>query len=209
MRNITKVKDITGNKYNRLTALRIVSYKPVKWECRCDCGNIHIVSASNLTTGQVKSCGCLHGGCYRHNQSRTRLYRIYAKIKRRCYVKDDPAYHNYGGRGIEMCDEWKDSFINFSEWAYSNGYNDSLTIDRIDNNEGYNPENCRWADYYQQSNNRRYNRIISYEGKDQTLAEWCREKNISYGTIWARLKSGMTFEEAINKPIISGRRNNA
>ena len=205
MRNCKKIKDISGQKFNKLTAIRIVSHKPVKWECKCECGNTHIVSTSNLVTGAVKSCGCMHHGKIKHNQSFTRLYRIYAKMKRRCYVKDDVAYARYGGRGIYICDEWLNSFDAFSKWAYENGYEDSLSIDRIDNDKGYYPDNCRWATKYQQSNNRRFNRRFTFEGKTQTLSQWCAEKNMNYGTVWWRLKQGMSFGEAITKPIISER----
>ena len=176
MRNCKKIKDISGQKFNKLTAIRIVSHKPVKWECKCECGNTHIVSTSNLVTGAVKSCGCMHHGKIKHNQSFTRLYRIYAKMKRRCYVKDDVAYAKYGGRGIYICDEWLNSFDAFSKWAYENGYEDSLSIRRF-----------------------------TFEGKTQTLSQWCAEKNMNYGTVWWRLKQGMSFGEAITKPIISER----
>ena len=202
MRNTSKIRDISGQKFNMLTAIRIAERNPLKWECLCDCGNTCIVRAGNIIHNKQKSCGCLsrkgnptHGQCY------TRVYHIYAKIKRRCFAKDDPAYPRYGGRGITMCDEWKNSFEEFSKWAYANGYADNLSIDRIDNNGSYTPENCRWSDLYCQANNKRNNVIYCYEGKTQTLPNWCREKNMSYKVVWYRLSKGWPFEKAISTPV--------
>ena len=203
MRNTSKIKDIAGQKFNMLTAVKIAQRNPLKWECKCDCGNTAYVSSRNLIHGKQKSCGCLsHRGNPKHNQCYTRVYRIYAKIKRRCFIVDDAAYSRYGGRGITMCDEWKDSFEVFSKWAYANGYKDNLSIDRIDNNGNYCPENCRWVDDYCQSNNRRNNLKYTFDGKTQTLSQWCREKNMSYKVVWYRLSKGWKFEDAITKPVI-------
>lgn len=202
MRNSAKIKNIAGQKFNMLTAIKIASHSPLKWECRCDCGNICCVRAGNLMHGKQKSCGCLsRRGNPKHNQSYTRVYRIYAKIKRRCFAEDDPAFPRYGGRGITMCNEWKDSFESFSHWAYASGYRDDLSIDRIDNDGNYSPENCRWANVYEQANNKRNSTRYSYQGKTQTLASWCREKNMSYKVVWYRLSKGWPFEEAISKPV--------
>lgn len=199
MRNQWRIQDLTGQKYNHLTAIRMVSTNPVKWECLCDCGNKTVVLSNNLKSGNVKSCGCLQRrGNPIHNQCYTRVYRIYRKILRRCFVPDDVAFPNYGGRGITMCQEWKDSFLAFSEWAYSNGYADDLTIDRIDNDGDYCPENCRWASRTTQSNNRRSCRIYSLNGKSQTLKQWCEEYGVSYKAIYARISRGWSFEEAIS-----------
>lgn len=210
MRNSAKIRDLKGQKFGKLTPIRIVGHKPVRWECKCDCGNLHIASASNITTGQVNSCGCTHKiGNPTHSQCYTRVYRIYAKLKRRCYVEDDIAYPRYGGRGIVMCDEWKNSFEAFSKWAYENGYDDSLSLDRIDNNGIYSPENCRWANNYQQANNKRNNKIYTYKGKTQTLPIWCRELNLPYSTIWYRLSIGWTFEDAVSVPVNYRRIKNA
>lgn len=202
MRNTAKIKDLTGQKFNRLTVLGIASRNPLFWECKCDCGNITRVRTSNLKRGQVKSCGCLqrHGNPV-HNQCYTRVYRIYAKMLRRCFVPDDPRYPDYGGRGITMCDEWKNSFVAFSEWAYANGYADNLTIDRIDNDGDYCPENCRWGNKYEQANNKRNNRVFTYKGKTQTLARWCKEYDMPYTTVHYRVSHGWTFADAITIPV--------
>lgn len=200
MRNTSKIKDLTGQKFNLLTVKGMAQRNPIYWECVCDCGNTTLVRTSNLTGGKVKSCGCLqHKGNPTHNQSQTRVYRIYAKMLRRCFVESDPAYSRYGGRGITMCDEWKNSFVAFSDWAYANGYADNLTIDRIDNNGDYCPENCRWTDYLTQSNNKRNNRVFEHNGETKTLSEWCKALNLPYKRIYFRITKGWTFEEAISQ----------
>lgn len=198
MRNTSKIIDLTGNKYGKLTVLGIASRNPLKWKCICDCGNTTEVGSSNLKRGQVTTCGCSHRrGNPTHGQCYTRVYKIYAKILRRCYKEYDPAYKNYGGRGITMCDEWRNSFVAFSEWAYSHGYSDDLSIDRIDNNKGYSPDNCRWATTYEQANNTRKNRVYTMNGETKTLSQWCRDYNAPYNRIHARLNAGWSFEEAI------------
>lgn len=190
--------DLKGKKFGKLTVIELESRTPIRWKCLCDCGNYHSVLSSNLTSGNVKSCGCVHKiGNPVHGKCYTRVYRIYAKIKRRCLVADDIAYPNYGGRGITICDKWKNDFLSFYEWAMTNGYSDELTIDRIDNNKGYCPENCRWTDYKNQNNNTRRNRYITYKGEIKTLKQWCEEFQISYKRTHWRLQHGWSFEEAI------------
>lgn len=199
MRNTDKIIDITGQKFNHLTAIRIESRNPLKWLCKCDCGNLHIVSANNLKRGQVKSCGCLKqkGTRTTHGMSNTRIYRIYKKINRRCNIESDPAYQNYGGRGIKMCKEWEDSFEAFYEWSLESGYSDSLSIDRIDNNGDYCPENCRWSTYEEQANNRRSCINVTYQGRTQTVKQWCKELGLRTGTVYSRIEHGWSAKEAI------------
>ena len=119
-------------------------------------------------------------------------------MKDRCYNERSLDFKHYGGRGIKVCDEWKDDFMPFYEWANANGYKDDLTIDRIDVDSGYSPDNCRWVSMTVQSNNRRTNKVFTYNGKTMTVAEWARETGVKYGDIQNRLNYGYSFAEAID-----------
>lgn len=163
--------------------------------CKCDCGKEKVVRLSSLKSGDIKSCGCLRKSlakemfcknkfCVKHGLSRTRLYRIWQAMKQRCMNKNRNSFNNYGGRGITVCDCWKDSFERFREWAISNGYSDNLTIDRIDVNGDYCPENCRWITNDEQQNNRRNNHFVEYHGHRYTLAQLSRKLNIAESTLW-------------------------
>ena len=177
------VIDLTGHKYGRLTVLNRVGskYGHSLWNCRCDCGNQKIFISSDLRSNKVSSCGCYRheinvgntfsrlGGIVRglqllkHGECNTRLYKIWKSMHQRCNNPKNRFYLNYGGRGIKACSEW-DDYINFWDWAMSNGYNPiarfgECTIDRIDNNQGYCPDNCRWVGLQTQANNRRKRRI--------------------------------------------------
>ena len=120
----------------------------------------------------------------------------------RCYKPDNNRYNIYGARGITVCDEWKNDRTAFYKWAFDNGYKDNLSIDRIDVNKGYSPENCRWATVKSQANNRTTNRLITINGETHTMTEWGDIKGISRGTIWNRLHNlGWSEEDAVNKPL--------
>ena len=124
---------------------------------------------------------------YKHGLNRTRLHHIYLDIKQRCYNPQNQHYFNYGGRGITMCVSWYNNFMLFYQWSKLNGYADNLTIDRIDVNGNYSPENCRWVTRAIQNLNRRSNRLITYKGKTQTLKEWAKEYNMNYDKLRWRL----------------------
>lgn len=212
------VKDLTGQRFGRLTVIeRKESYngKKARWLCKCDCGNYVTVLSTCLISGTTKSCGCLNDEIRHlptaekkltHAQgepdSKSRLYKIWAKIKTRTESVGSPDYENYGARGIDMCNEWKNSFQSFKAWALGNGYREDLTIDRIDNDKGYSPENCRWADAYTQSNNRRTNHKLTHKGKTQNVSQWAEEMGLKYDTLHNRIKYlGWTVERALTTPV--------
>lgn len=169
-----KCDNLVGEQFGRLTVIKKEQSDKnghSMWRCRCSCGNEVIVLGTSLKRGLTKSCGCyrlesierrlddgVNGSVIRtHSKSNTRLYEIWSGMKKRCENPNNQAYSRYGGRGITVCKEWHD-FNNFYNWAISNGYLDSLTIDRINNDKGYEPTNCRWATYKEQNNNKRNNR---------------------------------------------------
>ena len=161
------LKDETGKKYGDWIVLRrapVEKHKSAKWICKCKCGNERIVRGSDLRLGKSKNCGCVNKArfkkiIFKHGLDGTRINRIYWGMKARCYNKNYHKYPNYGARGIKICDEWKNDFMAFYNWAINNGYADNLSIDRINNDGNYEPSNCRWATAKQQANNTRKTKI--------------------------------------------------
>ena len=172
----------------------------IMWKCICQCGNIKTVYGSNLRSGKSKSCGCLSKEVaktrdyknvnrpVKHGGAKTRLYYEWTHIKARCYNQNTSNYDDYGGRGIIMCDDWNNSFESFRDWAIANGYNDNLTIDRIDVDGNYEPSNCRWATQKEQSNNRRNNIIVEINGEKKALKQWCEIYNKNYQRAHYRMR---------------------
>lgn len=199
---------LIGSKYNRWTILEKYEKKKNNrqyfYKCQCDCGGIGIVSASSLRNGRSKSCGCVKNESAskrftKHGMSRERLYHIWNSMIHRCYDKTSKSYPIYGGRGINVCKNWKDSYACFKDWSLNNGHQNDLTIDRINNNEGYFPENCRWITKREQSNNKRNTPMFTYNGKTQSLSFWASELGIKYSILYKRInRMGLSFEEAIN-----------
>lgn len=194
-------EDITGQKFGKLTALEwLRSDKKAHtsiWLCECECGNTCEVSLNNLKTGHTTSCGCMKGRIT-HGKWGTRLYNIYYNMLQRCSNPNRLEYHNYGGRGISVCEEWKEDFTVFYDWAISSGYSDDLTIERINVNGDYTPENCKWATMKEQSNNTRRNVRLVYEGVSHTIAEWVEIYHINRSALERLLKKN-SFEGALRK----------
>ena len=193
-----------GEKFGRLTVIEkegVSKWGHSIWRCRCECGNERAILSRSLVTGRSHSCGCLRKELSRqkatkHGESHTRLYKIWSKMLDRCNNANCRAFKDYGGRGITLCHEWHD-YVQFSKWAMSSGYSDVLTIDRINNNAGYSPNNCRWATRAEQMRNCRSNNV--YKGK--CLIEWCEILNIRYDTVKARIYScKWPLEKAIFTP---------
>ena len=193
-----------GQKYGRLTVTGFFHKgKKWYWECACECGNSIITQAYLVRNGHTSSCGCLQReraseASLVHGQSNSRLYRIYNGMKNRCYNQKQQNYENYGGRGITICEEWLKSFTSFEEWALSHGYADDLSIDRIDSNGDYSPENCRWVTRTEQNENTRSNHLVTIEDRTQPLSAWVRKRGLNYHTVSFRIhQKHMTPEQAL------------
>lgn len=132
---------------------------------------------------------------YKHGEKGTKLYRVWEQMRGRCQNKNNKNYKNYGGRGVSVCDEWME-YTNFQKWAHENGYKENLSIDRIDNDGGYNPNNCRWATVKEQNNNQRNTIRIEYKGEVKTLHEWCESLNLPVSRTYYRLRGGLTAKQA-------------
>lgn len=194
MRNVKK--DLTGQRFGRLVVIGVDDRGTRKTYlyCQCDCGTVKSIRSDGLLSGAVKSCGCLKReqdktnltANHKHKMSHTRPYVIWQGMKSRCYNHNDSRYDRYGGRGVTVCDEWRDDFTAFYEWALKNGYEDNLTIDRIDNDKGYSPDNCRWADTETQCRNRSTNINITIGNSTRTLTEWCEIFELDFKTVDAR-----------------------
>ena len=203
-----KTIDLTGQRFGRLTVIGRAENSAkgeARWICMCDCGKEHTVSGSYLRTGKSKSCGCLNREVAAqrrtsHGETETRLYSIWRNIKTRCENEKAKGYHRYGGRGIKICEAWKEDFQAFRNWALENGYQENLTIDRINNDGNYEPGNCRWATLKEQANNTRKNRLITANGETRTLNEWAEITGIPKSTIQNRIRAGKTPEEALCEP---------
>ena len=212
-----KFVDLTGQRFGRLTVIKRVENngKKVMWLCRCDCGNETTVFSGYLRKGDTKSCGCLSNDKlrerrFKHGESRkTRLYNIWLHIKHRTSGKANEKRTKkwYTDKNIKMCEEWSD-FRNFRDWSNANGYDDSLTIDRIDGNKGYSPENCRWANADIQNRNKSNNINITRNGETKCLKDCCTELGLKYRSICQRIARGWDKEKALTTPKITRRPKN-
>lgn len=206
--------DMIGQKYGRLTVVAFAgkgAENRALWRCRCDCGNEIVLPGKSLRTGNTKSCGCLSKELstqrivqinHKHGETGTRLFRIWTGMLTRCYNPNATNYQDYGGRGIVVCNGWRESYEAFRDWAMSAGYTEGLTLDRKDNDRGYFPDNCRWATHKQQANNRRSNVRVSHKGESYTVSEWADIAGMKRDTLAQRLNSGhFSIKEAIEMPV--------
>jgi len=204
------IKDLKNKRFGRLTVINMiidrVSNGSRLWLCKCDCGNKHIVSGGNLTSGSTRSCGCLAKENLKkqqektHGMTKTRQYRIWQGMKQRCTNIKNKDYKNYGGRGIKLLIRWQ-NFENFWE-DMQGGYSDKLTIDRINNNGNYCKTNCRWATIKEQVNNTRTNKLITYKGKTQTQSQWSKKLGIHRCVLAHRLKTGWGIPSSFETPVL-------
>jgi hypothetical protein len=201
-------KDITGNRYGRLVVkgrAGVNKSGSITWLCKCDCGKELITSGKSLRRGETRSCGCARNEKIAavgkrnatHGGKRTKLYAHWSAMKARCNNPANNRYELYGGRGITVCNEWANSFEAFRDWALANGYKENLTLDRKDTDGPYSPDNCRWATQKEQQNNRRDNRIITYNGISMNLQQWADKRGISRKTIQTRLSRGWSVARAL------------
>lgn len=201
--------DIAGIRYGRLTALEKVGKST--WLFHCDCGNEVVLNYSRVLYGQ-KSCGCMRRDVsqnwvkshMKHGKSKTKLYRKYRSMLSRCYNENDKGYARYGGRGISVCDEWKNDFQAFYDWAYSNGYDPTKdgrrwSIDRIDNSKGYSPSNCRFTTAKEQMRNRDITKTYEYQGSVYTASEFADSFGITDKSyVYRRVKKGQSLDEILH-----------
>ena len=205
-----KIKDLAGQRFGRLTAEYPCGHTKqgsIIWRCKCDCGNETAVVGVLLTRGATTSCGCyarevsskVHT---QHGLSNTKLYRIWAGMKSRCRDKTGNHFKTYAARGIAVCDEWENNFSDFYIWALANGYQDGLTIDRIDNGRGYSPANCRWVTEKAQHGNTRNNVMVSYRGENVKLIALSEITGIGLETLRDRIvRRGWDVERAVSQPV--------
>lgn len=203
--------DLTGQRFGHWSVIQSMGAerqgKPVRWLCRCDCGTERIVCESHLRNGSSQSCGCTRRDNPNHpkrthGESRSRLYHTWKSIKARCNPKTtvERSQRDYAGRGIRVCEEWENSYEAFRDWALSNGYDDTLTIERIDVNRGYEPQNCTFIPFEQQPVNRR-NTLLTVNGVTKTKQEWAGDIGINLRTLSSRLnKLHWSPERAVSTP---------
>lgn len=218
-----KFRDLTGQRFGRLTVLsrapnRILpSGKPkTMWYCKCDCDENKIieVEADSLIRGNTTSCGCYRKeqalkATTKHGLSGTKLEKTYRNMHSRCENPNATKYEIYGGKGITVCDEWsgENGLVNFYNWAIANGYEEGLSIDRIDGDKGYSPDNCRWATIDEQNFNRSNTLLITIDGETKQAKDWAKEYGLAIDTFWQRYYKGITGKDLIDEPSMASNRN--
>lgn len=197
-----------GKKFGKLTVIKLSRRTPKKYYvwCRCECGNEKEIATSDLISGRTKSCGCYAREILQKrtkNKRIVKLYYIWSSMKKRCFDTENKSYKNYGGRGISICDEWiikKLGYKNFERWALNNGYKEGLSIERIDNDGNYCPENCKWIKISEQANNKRNNIFVYIKDKRFSLKQASNIYNINYDCVRRRLGLGWNIIKALTIP---------
>lgn len=205
--------DLTGKRFGRLVVVKYSHSKNAAfWLCQCDCGNTSVVRSAILNNGSAKSCGCgsLESAVANAAASRMRrklpfkntrkLNELYRNMLDRCYDPDNKRYANYGGRGIQVCDEWLTDRLAFYHWANSNGHGVGLQIDRTDVNGNYEPENCRFVDVITQMNNTTRNHFLEWHGSRLTVADWARILGVTSRVLQHRVDRGWSVERTLTQP---------
>ena len=198
--------DFANKRFGKIVCikpLRVNNHKEVVWLCKCDCGNFCEKSSGAFKNiSKIASCGCMKGKKPHITNLELKNYKpiheCYVNMKTRCYNPNYELYSRYGGRGIKVCDEWKNNFKEFYNWAI-NGWKKELTLDRINNDDDYKPDNCRWVDRVEQANNRHTNYLIKYKGEIKTMAQWSKILKIDYSFIQIRMYKNKTMEEVVEE----------
>lgn len=215
---MAKSKDITGwimsehgipdSRWTVLKKVESLDGKNSFYLCECSCEQHtqKILARHSVVSGNSKSCGCLSiekasERASTHRMSGSRIHNIWKGMKERCYNPNHEQYKDYGGRGILICDEWKDDFLLFYNWAINNDYQNNLTIDRIDNNGNYEPNNCKWSTRKEQGNNQRTNHLLTYNNKTQTISQWADEVGLNNHTLQTRISRGWSIEDALFRAV--------
>lgn len=214
---VIKMIDLKNIRSGKLVALRPTEKRRssgyIIWECRCDCGNVCYADSYQIKNSLKKSCGCsrcdniiqsnISRSKYPQEVRKERLYRIWKGMYSRTHYKSQAQYKDYGERGIIICPEWENDFLTFREWALNNGYSDDLTIDRIDVNGNYEPDNCRWIPKCEQTKNQRSNIIIEYNGEKHIASEWADICGIPHSTLYKRINKGYDTEHLLKEYVRS------
>jgi len=202
-------QDLIGKKFGKLTVIKEGENKGknTTWICKCDCGEEKTILAYNLTSGKSKSCGCVRGEklgnlVRTHGFSNTRLYHIYKGIKQRCHNENNPAYMYYGGKGVSICNEWNCDYLKFKEWSLNNNYDEFVSIDRINPDGNYCPENCRWVSMQKQQNNKLNSMFVTIGDDKLTIAEWADKSKTNKQTLYSKFYRLITQLGLENKDII-------
>ena len=212
---MSRTIDLTGQRFGRLTAVaptdKRTCGKNVVWECKCDCGNTVYVGSGSLRIGETRSCGCWRkektSNLNRtHSGKNERLYGVWMAMRRRCYDPSLKGYQDYGGRGIEVCIEWRSDFSAFRKWALSSGYDPNAplgdcTLERINVDGNYEPFNCKWITIKEQSLNKRNSLLRSYRGKTQNASLWDKELGFPSGTVARRYRRNWKYERIFTQPV--------